>query len=67
MAITKAKDLRELSVDEINRRIRDLKHEGMQLKLQKATGALENSSRVRAIRRENARLVTLLAERKAKA
>jgi large subunit ribosomal protein L29 len=67
MATTKAKDLRELSVDEINRRIRDLKLEGINLKLQKATGALENPARVREIRRENARLITLLAERKAKA
>jgi large subunit ribosomal protein L29 len=67
MAITKAKDLRELSVDEINRRIRDLKLEGINLKLQKATGALQDSSRIRAIRRENARLVTILAQRSTKA
>ncbi|HBE22544.1 MAG TPA: 50S ribosomal protein L29 [Verrucomicrobiales bacterium] len=67
MAITKAKDLRELSVDEINRRIRDLKLEGINLKLQKATGALENPARIRAIRRENARLVTILAQRSTKA
>jgi large subunit ribosomal protein L29 len=67
MAITKAKDLRELSADEINRRIRDLKLEGINLKLQKATGALENPARIRAIRRENARLVTILAQRSTKA
>ena len=67
MAITKAKDIRELSVDEINRRIRDLKLEGINLKLQKATGALENPARIRAIRRENARLVTILAQRSTKA
>ncbi len=67
MAISKAKDLRELSTDEINRRIRDLKIEGINLKLQKATGALENPARVRAIRRENARLLTLLEQRKSKA
>ena len=67
MAISKAKDLRELSTDEINRRIRDLKIEGINLKLQKATGALQDSARVRAIRRENARLLTLLDQRKTKA
>jgi large subunit ribosomal protein L29 len=67
MATTKVKDLRELSVDEINRRIRDLKTEAIQLKLQKATSALDNPSRTRAIRREHARLLTLLAERKTKA
>ncbi len=67
MATTKAKELRELSVDEINRRIRDLKVEGINLKLQKATGALENPARFRAIRRENAKLLTILAQRKAKA
>ena len=67
MAISKAKDLREMSTDEINRRIRDLKIEGINLKLQKATGALENPARVRAIRRENARFLTLLEQRKSKA
>jgi large subunit ribosomal protein L29 len=56
-----------LSADEIKRRTRDLKIEGINLKLQKATGALENPARVRAIRRENARLATILNERKAKA
>lgn len=67
MATTKAKELRELSVDEINRRLRDLKLEGISLKVQKATGALENPARIRAIRRENALLVTILAERASKA
>ena len=52
---------------ELKRRTRDLKIEGINLKLQKATGALENPARVRAIRRENARLATILNERKAKA
>jgi large subunit ribosomal protein L29 len=67
MANSKAKELRELSADEIKRRTRDLKIEGINLKLQKATGTLENPARVRAIRRENARLATILNERKAKA
>jgi large subunit ribosomal protein L29 len=67
MAKTTAKELRELSLAEINRRIRDLKLEGVNLKVQKATGALENTSRIRAIRRENALLLTIIAERKANA
>ncbi len=67
MATTKAKDLRELSSEEIARRIRDLKQEGITLKLQKATGALENPARVRAIRREQAQLLTIVAQRKTQA
>lgn len=67
MATTKAKDLRELSSAEIARRIRDLKQEGITLKLQKATGALENPARVRAIRREQARLLTIVAQRQTQA
>jgi large subunit ribosomal protein L29 len=64
MANSKATALRQLSDADVTRRIRDNKLEAISLKVQKASGALENSSRVRTLRRENARLLTLHNERK---
>ncbi len=60
MATTKAKDLRELSVDELRVRLRDLKEEGFNLRLQRSTGQLENPARIREVRRESARVITIL-------
>lgn len=60
MATTKAKDLNELSLDELHKRLRDLKQESLNLRLQKATGQLENPARIRAVRREAARINTVI-------
>jgi large subunit ribosomal protein L29 len=64
MATTKAKDLRELSADEITARLRELKQEALNLRLQQATGQLENSARIRIVRREKAQVLTVLNARK---
>lgn len=58
MAKTKAKDINELSADELTARLRDLKQEALNLRLQKATGQLENSARIRQVRRETAQVMT---------
>ena len=47
MAKSKAKDIRELSADELQLELRELKQEALNLRLQKATGQLENSARIR--------------------
>lgn len=68
MATTKSKDIKELSVKELESKLRDLKEEGFALRLQKATGQLENAARIRVVRREAARVQTALsAHRNAKA
>ncbi|MDB4688750.1 50S ribosomal protein L29, partial [Akkermansiaceae bacterium] len=54
----------ELSSDELQTRLRDLKQEALNLRLQQATGQLENTARRRHVRREIARVMTLLTERK---
>jgi large subunit ribosomal protein L29 len=59
----KIKDLREQSVDELNRVSRDLKHESLTLRIQQTTGQLENPSRIKLIRREVARIETIKSER----
>lgn len=64
MARTKVKDIRECSADEIAVRLRDLKQEALNLRLQQATGQLENSARIRTVRREIARTLTVLSDRK---
>ena len=64
MAQTKIKDIKELSVKELESKLRDLKEEGFNLRLQKATGTLENSARIRVVRREAARVQTVLTQRK---
>ena len=63
MAKTKIKDIRESSIDELSARLRDLKQEALNLRLQQATGQLENSARIKIVRREIARTLTILGDR----
>ncbi len=59
MAKTKAKkEPLKLSAAEIVLRLKELKQEALNLRLQKATGSLENSARIRTVRRETARMLT---------
>jgi large subunit ribosomal protein L29 len=64
MATTKAKESRESSADELQVRLRDLKQESLNLRLQRATGTLENPARIRQVRRETARVLTALTAKK---
>lgn len=59
---TKISDIRELSVEELTTRLRDLKQEGLNLRLQQSTGQLENTTRIKEVRREAARVNTVLTE-----
>lgn len=63
MAATKAKDIRELSADERLKRIRDLKQESMNLRLQRSAGTLENPARFKQVRREIAQINTITHEK----
>lgn len=64
MAATKAKDLREKSSEELTKNLQDLKAEGVTLRVQAATGQLENTARIRTVRREVAQVMTILNERR---
>lgn len=64
MAKTKDKNIREFTNEELARQLRELKQEGLHLRLQQATGQLENSARIRIVRREVARVMTELSTRK---
>ena len=62
----KIHELRELTVEELGKRGRDLRQEMLTLRLQKATGQLENPFRQRVLRKEVARIETILTERRKK-
>jgi large subunit ribosomal protein L29 len=57
----KASEFRTKSQDELREQLLQLKKEQFNLRFQKATGQLENTSRVREVRRDIARLKTILA------
>jgi large subunit ribosomal protein L29 len=59
----KAKELRELSDSDLKERVNELAAEGMKLRFQKATMQLTNTARVGQVKREIARIKTILAER----
>jgi large subunit ribosomal protein L29 len=61
----KASEVRAKSGDELREHLLQLKKEQFNLRFQKATGQLENTSRVRAVRRDIARIKTILAARPA--
>jgi large subunit ribosomal protein L29 len=59
----KIAELREKSVDELNTRERELAEQLFKLRFQKATGTVENPMKIRQVKREIARIKTLLNER----
>lgn len=60
----KFKEIAELSSDELQGRLQELKQEALTLRIQQATGQLENTARRRLVRREIARVMTTLNQRK---
>lgn len=57
------RQLRDLSDDELNKRLGETRQELFNLRFQSATGALENSARLRLAKREIARILTIKNER----
>jgi large subunit ribosomal protein L29 len=60
---TAAGELRNLTQDELVTRLRESKEELFNLRFQGATGQLENHGRLRAVRKDIARIYTILRER----
>lgn len=59
----KISEFRANSDDELQEKVRDLKKEAFNLRFQKASGQLENTARERQVRRDIARVKTVLLER----
>jgi large subunit ribosomal protein L29 len=61
----KAADVRAMSLDQLDDEVLKLKKEQFNLRFQRATGQLENTSRVRVIRRDIARMKTIAGQKRA--
>src|SRR5262245_24461044 len=57
-------DLRVMSEDQLDQEVLNLKKEQFNLRFQRATGQLENTARVRVVRRDIARIKTLAAQKR---
>jgi large subunit ribosomal protein L29 len=60
---TKPADVRLKTMDELNTQLLDLRKEQFNLRFQRATGQLEGVGRVREVRRDIARVKTIMAEK----
>jgi large subunit ribosomal protein L29 len=61
--VTKAEDIRDMSEDEIKTRIAEAQEELFRLRFRGATQQLENPSLIKSLRRDVARMRTILRER----
>ena len=59
----RARELRDLTDEELENRLADTRQELFNLRFQSATGALDNSARLRSAKREIARILTVRHER----
>ncbi len=62
--MVKTKDLRAMTVDELETKLVENKKEQFNLRIQQSTGQLSNTAQIRKVRREIAKINTLIAERK---
>ena len=60
----KAKELRDLKSEELIVKLNDFKSELFSLRFQLATGQLENTARIKMVKKDIARVKTILSERK---
>ena len=65
--MTRPAELRSLTDEELEHRLSERRQELFNLRFQSATGALENSARLKLAKREIARILTVRYEREAKA
>jgi large subunit ribosomal protein L29 len=61
----KVDDVRQMTVDQLNDELLKLKKERFNLRFQRATGQLENTARVRVVRRDIARIMTVARQKRA--
>ena len=59
----KLNEIRELSTDELNEKVYEIKQELLSLRFQHATGQLENGKKITELRKTIARIYTVIKER----
>ena len=62
--MVKTKDLRAMTIDELEAKLLSDKKEQINLRIQQSTGQLQNTSNIKKVRREVAKINTLISERK---
>jgi len=62
-AVTTAAELRAVSADDLAEKLAESKEELFNLRFQNATGQLDNTARLRAVRKDIARIYTVMRER----
>ena len=62
--MVKIKDLRAMTIDELESKLLECKKEQINLRIQQSTGQLQNTSNMKKVRREVAQINTLISERK---
>ena len=55
----KVNDLKEMTMEELDQQLQDIKKEQFNLKLQQVSGQLENPARIKDLRRSVARIITI--------
>ena len=63
----KAAEIRELTLDDLRSRVKDLEDQSFRLRIQKSMGQLEAPAKVREVRRDLARIKTILREKERQA
>ena len=63
--MARAADLRTLTIDQLDDELTKLKKEQFNLRFQRASGQIENTSRVRVVRRDIARIMTIARQKRA--
>jgi large subunit ribosomal protein L29 len=61
----KASEIRDMTPDQLDDQLTKLKKEQFNLRFQRASGQLENTSRVRQVRRDIARIMTIARQKRA--
>ena len=58
------KEIRELSLEELDAKVKELKQELFNLKFQKTLGQLHNTTKIKQVKRDIARMKTIITEKK---
>lgn len=60
------KEVRDLELNQLESQVKELKHELFNLKLQKTLGQLQNTAKIKNVRRDIARIKTIITEKTGK-
>lgn len=62
--MAKARDLREETIDELNKRLQDLEEQLFKLRFQDSTGQIDDVHKISNVKKDRARVMTVLTEKR---